>query len=254
MEGISAVIITKNEEQNIERCLRSIVETVDEIIIVDSGSTDRTEEIASIFKNVKFINHAWEGYSKSKNYGNSLAKFDWILSIDADEALSAELCNSIVEAKKIEDIKFYRFARLTNYCGKWIKHCHWYPDCQIRLFNKKHTTWIGDSIHEKLHIDSVYEIITLKGDCLHFTVQSIEDHLSKVNLYSSVWAKEAYKKGKRGNIFVLAVLPFTSFIRSYFIKKGFLDGYYGFIISVILGISRFQRISKLINLEKTGKV
>jgi glycosyltransferase involved in cell wall biosynthesis len=254
MKGISAVIITKNEGKNLERCLLSIEKVVDEIVIVDSGSNDETEHIAGLFKSVVFVNHPWEGYAKTKNYGNSIAKFDWILSLDADEALSEELADSITKAKVSNDINFYRFSRLTNYCGKWIKHCHWYPDYQIRLFNKNYTTWVGNSIHEKLYISPQYKILTLKGDCFHYSVQSLEDHLAKVNLYSSVWAKEAYEKGKRGNVFMLVSKPFISFLNSYFIKKGFLDGYYGLIISIVLGISRFQRIAKLINMQKAGKV
>jgi len=254
MKKISAVIISKNEEKNIERCLLSIVDIVDEIIIVDSGSTDKTEEIATKFKNVRFIKHVWEGYSKTKNYGNSLAKFDWILSMDSDEALSEELRKSIVEAKRTDKIHFYRFARITNYCGKWIKHCGWYPDYQVRLFNKNFTTWIGDGIHEKLDISPKYETLTLKGDCFHYTVDSMEDHFAKVNLYSSIWAKEAYKNGKRGNVFFLIVKPIANFFISYFIKRGVFDGYNGFVISVIYSHSGFQRISKLINLHKTGNV
>lgn len=253
MNGVSAVIITKNEERNIERCLQSFADIVDEIIIVDAGSTDRTKEIALAFKNVRFVHHDWEGFSKSKNFGNTLAASDWILSMDADEALTPELRNSIAEARKTDDVSFYRFARLTNYCGKWIRHSRWYPDYQVRLFNRKHTSWIGDSIHEKLDIGNDRKVITLKGDCLHYSIQALEEHFAKVNSYSSIWAKDAYAKGKRTNTFMLLVKPFGSFLHSYFIKKGVLDGYSGFLISAILAYSRFQRLSKLINLTRTGK-
>ncbi|MBN2166595.1 MAG: glycosyltransferase family 2 protein [Marinilabiliaceae bacterium] len=252
MNGISAIIITKNEEKNIKRCLQSIDSIVDEIIIIDSGSTDLTKEISLSFKKVSFIYYEWQGYSKAKNYGNSLAKYDWILSIDADEEISSELNKSILSIKKNEDLKFYRFSRLTNYCGKWIKHCHWYPDYQIRLFNKNHAEWVGDSVHEKLHFKDDITVKTINGDCYHYTIYSIEDHLKKVNIYSSIWAKETYSKGKKYNSLLLLTKPLGSFLNSYIIHKGFLDGYYGFIISIISGISRFQRIAKLKNLYKTG--
>lgn len=251
MNRISAVIISKNEERHIEQCIRSIESLVEEIIIIDSGSTDNTEKIARSFEKVKFVPHNWEGYSKTKNYGNSLAKNNWILSIDSDEVLTEELAASIKAENLNDEQVLYRFARLTSYCGQWIKHCHWYPDYQTRLFNKTKTKWIGDSIHEQLENNGM-QIKTLKGDCLHYTIYSIEDHLAKVNRYSSVWAREAFNKGKKVSYLALIFKPFFSFLNVYFLKKGFLDGFYGFVISGVYGYSKFQRMIKLKNLYKSG--
>lgn len=252
MKKISAVIITKNEEKNIERCLKSIETVADEIVIVDSFSSDNTQSIANSFNNVVFVPHEWEGYSGSKNFGHSIAKYDWILSIDADEALSAELQESIAKTKFSDELANYQFARLSNYCGSWIKHCNWYPDYKIRFFNKQFAKWVGESVHEKLSFFKELKTITLKGDCYHYTINSIEDHFDKTNKYSSLWAKEAYAKGKRKGYFSLLVKPFTTFLQVYFWRLGFLDGFHGFVISVFAGYSKFQRIAKLINLHKTG--
>lgn len=251
MDQISAVIITKNEERNIKRCLKSLVHIVDEVIIIDANSSDNTEHVVKEFPNVVFIRHDWEGYSRSKNFGNSCAKYDWILSIDADEELSPELQRAIAEEKQMLN-GLYRFARLTNYCGKWIHHSSWYPDFKVRLFNRNKAQWIGDSIHETLHFDKNSVVNTLKGDCYHYTAYSIDEHLLKINQYTSTWAKEAYLKGKHANMFQLIFKPFTNFVNIYFFKKGFLDGYYGFVISVLGGISRFLRISKLYNMDRNG--
>jgi (heptosyl)LPS beta-1,4-glucosyltransferase len=154
---ISAVILTFNEEKNIERCLDSLVGVVDEIIVMDSFSTDYTEKICLRYS-VSFIQRKWEGYAQAKNYGNSLAENDIILSIDADEALSKELQNDIIERKKSGFTGCFRVKRLNNYCGKWIKHCGWYPDKKIRVFDKKRTAWKGDFVHETLEISKEEKI------------------------------------------------------------------------------------------------
>lgn len=253
MDKISAVIITNNEEQNIERCLRSIDPVVDEIIVVDSNSTDNTGNMVKRFAKAQFITHNWEGYSRSKNFGNNIARYDWILSIDADEELSPELQMSILKNK--ENLTgCYKMARLTYYCGTWIHHSGWYPDAKIRLFDRRNAKWIGESIHEKLVLEGPVKVNMLKGDCFHFSIRSIEDHLKKINLYSSIWAKEAYMKGKKFNILLLLFKPFISFFTNYFIKLGFLDGYHGFLLSVFSGFSRFMRLIKLRNMYKNGTV
>lgn len=252
MKKISAVIITKNEEKNIERCIQSVENVADEIVIIDSFSTDRTQNIATSFSKVVFVSHEWEGYSGSKNFGHSVARHNWILSIDADEALSPGLQAAIQSVKESDRDANYRFARLTNYCGSWIKHCNWYPDYKIRLFNKQWSKWVGDSVHETLSFSRNVETITLKGDCYHYTISSLEDHFDKVNKYSSLWAKEAYAKGKKKGYFSLFFKPLTAFLQTYIWRLGFLDGFHGFTISVLSGVSKFQRISKLINLHKTG--
>ena len=147
---LTAVIITKNEEFNISRCLQSLKDVADEIVVVDSFSTDSTEEICKSF-NVRFVQQEWLGYSEQKNFANSLASNDWIFSIDADEVLSDELKKSILELKNknISDDNVFSMNRLTNYCGHWIRHCGWYPDRKIRIWNRKVGKWQGE-IHETI--------------------------------------------------------------------------------------------------------
>lgn len=253
MDKISAVIITNNEEHNIERCLRSIDTVADEIIVVDSNSTDNTGSIVKRFAKAVFVSHDWEGYSRSKNFGNSIAKNDWILSIDADEELSPELQKSILKNKE-NLTECYKMTRLTHYCGTWIHHSGWYPDAKIRLFDRRNARWVGESVHEKLVLDGSVKVNMLKGDCFHYSIRTIEEHLKKINLYSSIWAQEAYKKGKKFNILLLIFKPWGSFFTCYFFKLGILDGYHGFLLSVFGGFSRFMRLIKLRNMYKNGMV
>ena len=177
---ISAVIITKNEERNIRRCLESVKDVVDEIVVVDSLSTDATEEICRGY-NVKFVKQQWLGYSDQKNYANGLASNDWILSIDADEQLSEELKTSINEIKKndISEDKVFSMNRLTNYCGKWIRHCGWYPDKKIRIWNRNVGSWSGE-IHETIVFSAKTNEILLEGDLLHYSLK----HRCKCKCYS----------------------------------------------------------------------
>ena len=172
MVKISAVIITFNEERNISRCIQSLVDVVDEIIVVDSFSKDKTEEIC-LANNVQFIQREWNGYSETKNFANSQAKNDWVLSLDADEALSADLKTSILTLKKEELKGSYSFNRLTNYCGMWVKFGGWYPDNKTRLFNRLEGKWTG-LIHENLEFSSATQTSLLKGDCLHYSYYSVQ--------------------------------------------------------------------------------
>jgi glycosyltransferase involved in cell wall biosynthesis len=247
---ISAVIITKNEAHNLARCLESLVEVVDEMVVVDSGSTDATVEIALSFPKTRVVQREWEGYARTKNAGNALAVHDWILSLDADEALTPMLRSSIAGLRLTDDAVCYRFARLTNYCGAWIRHCHWYPDAAVRLFHRGKARWEGDSVHEKLRFEEGMRVVTLPGDCLHYSIPSIAFHLDKVNRYSSLWAEEAYKKGRRTGLIPLLFKPFLAFFNTYVIHAGFRDGYYGFVVSVVSGMSRFMRLSKLLQWQR----
>lgn len=198
IKRLSAVIITLNEEKNIARCIRSVIGIADEILVVDSFSTDKTKEIC-IGLGVKFVQQSWLGYVEQKNYANNLAEFDWILSIDADEALSEELCNSIKKIKdKLNENTVYSMNRLTNYCGKWIHHCEWYPDTKIRIFNRKHVCWTGKLIHETLKIPEKFSVNFLKGDLLHFSYYTREDHYRQIDKFTSLTAMEAYENGEKG--------------------------------------------------------
>ena len=244
---ISAVIITLNEEFNIERCLASLQGIADEILIVDSLSTDRTKELALQFPNVKFHTQQWLGYSAQKNFANNLASFDTILSIDADEVISDELKESILEIKQTKEnpLQVFEVSRLTNYCGHWIKHCGWYPDKKIRIFNRKMIQWQGDFVHETLSLPENAKIIHLKGDLLHYSYNNTSSHLQQLDRFTTLTAQEAHSKGKRTNLLGLYFRPKWKFLRDYIFKLGFLDGYAGYQVCKLSATATFLKYVKL---------
>lgn len=242
MRKLSAVIITYNEARNIKRCIASLQEVADEIVVVDSFSTDATPSICKGL-GVQFHQREWKGYSKQKNYGNGLASNDWILSIDADEALSEDLRNSILFEKAHSKGFNYSFNRLTNYCGKWIRHCGWYPDTKIRMFDRKENDWRGD-VHEKLTVDP-FTVKKLKGDLLHYSYHSISDHVLRTDRYSTLGANEMFDAGKKASLFKILFNPWLKFNRMYFLQMGFLDGLSGLTISVVTAYGTFLKYVKL---------
>jgi len=238
---ISAVIITKNEERNIERCLESLEGITDEIIVVDSFSTDSTEDICKKY-NVKFVQQEFVDYSISKNYGNSLSSFPFILSLDADEEVSVELKKSILDVKADLKADGYHFNRKTNYCGQWINHCGWYPDTKLRLFRKTKASWKG-KVHETLELEGSSKF--LKGDILHYSFTSIEGHVKKLNKYAEMAALELFERQKKASVIKIAFAPPFEFFKKYFIQRGFLDGFYGFVICKMSAYYKFYKYAKL---------
>lgn len=243
---LSAVIITKNEASNIGRCISSLEGIADEIVVVDSFSTDNTKEICTS-KNVVFLEREFVDYSDSKNFGNDHTSGDWILSIDADEELSKELKQSIKAIKQAPKEAVYLINRLTNYCGSWIKYCGWYPDAKTRLWKKGTAKWEG-TIHEKLK--SSLPIVPLKGDLLHYSYPSLTFHLNKINHFTDFMAQEMYDKGKIPSLFKLILSPPFKFIKKYFLQLGILDGYAGFVVSVMAAYYVFVKYAKLNSLHK----
>jgi glycosyltransferase involved in cell wall biosynthesis len=242
--GLSAVIITYNEEKNIERCLRSLLPVADEIIVVDSFSTDRTREICESFK-VAFSTHKFEGHIQQKNYAMRLAAHDYVLSLDADEALSPELSQSILEAKKEFKAGAYEFNRLTSYCGQWIHHCGWYPDRKIRLWNKSKGQWAGVNPHDKVVLHDSSAPVKLSGDLHHHSYHSLSDHLKQLDKFTTIAAEEAFHKKKTSSQLRVILYPLFTFIKMYFLKLGFLDGYAGFLVCVSGAYYRFMKYAKL---------
>lgn len=247
MRQLSAVIITYNEEQNIERCLKSLLGIADEIVVVDSYSTDKTKEICLNY-HVNFFEHTWEGYSEQKNYGNSMAKFDWILSLDADEALSPELQQSLTAIKIEGNEFFYRICRLTNYCGTWIKHGGWYPDIKLRLFDRTQSCWEG-KIHEKLNNVLERKKPLLKGDCYHYSYYTIEGHKAQALKFSQMAAIDLFEKGKNAGWIKILLSTIHKFIKGYFFKLGFLDGLAGLNIAIISANAVYLKYRKLMLLN-----
>ncbi|MBX9852139.1 MAG: glycosyltransferase family 2 protein [Cytophagaceae bacterium] len=249
MVKISGVIITYNEEKNIGRCLDSIKGVVDEIIVVDSFSNDKTEDICKA-KGAIFIQHTFEGHIQQKNYALGKATHQYILSLDADEALSQELTQSILEAKKNWQADAYEFNRLLNYCGKWIRHCGWYPDKKVRLIDSTKAKWGGTNPHDKIILTEGAKVSFLKGDLYHYSYNSIHDHIKQINSFTDIMAREAVIKNKKISVLYLLVSPWIKFIKSYFIQLGILDGYYGFVICTLSSFATFIKYSKIRELKK----
>lgn len=243
-DKLSVVIITHNEEKNIERCLQAAMAVADEIIVVDSYSTDHTEEICKKY-NVHFSHRAWDDYSSQKNHANSLAKYKFVLSLDADEVLSSALTNSILEEKKHGfDCDCYEFNRLPFYCGKPIKHCGWYPDKKIRLWNKNKAQWQG-AIHETLQFAINPKKQKLNGDLLHYTIDSIKGHIEQINSFTEIAAIEAVKRGKKSTLFNIFFNPLWKFINSYFLHLGFLDGFSGLVVCLNSSFAKYLKYLKI---------
>ena len=234
MNKITAVLITFNEERNIERCLESVMPVVDEVVVVDSFSTDATEEICKRH-NVRFVTHAWEGYAASKNYANSLASHDLILSIDGDEVLSETLTQSVkaLRDRGIADNEVFSMNRLNNYCGRWIKGCGFYPDTKVRLWRKGFAQWEG-LIHERLVYERPPKTTFLKGDLLHYSWATPEDFRRQQFHFAELGAQSYFEQGKKTGILPLLFSPSVNFFRTYFFKGGMFYGKTGFSICRIL--------------------
>ncbi len=246
---ISAVIITFNEERNIERCLRSLKGIADEIVVVDSYSSDRTEEICRSFQ-AKFIKHRFVGHIQQKNWAILQAGSPYILSLDADEALSDELRSTILKVKKNWTHDGYYFNRLTNYCGKWIRHTSWYPSRKLRLWDSRKGWWGGFNPHDRFYLHKGASRQFLKGDILHYSYYSVSEHLLQMNSFSSILARSYYERGRRVYFYSIVLHPLWRFIKDFFIRTGFLDGYYGFIVSVNSAHEVFLKYVKLNNIYK----
>jgi glycosyltransferase involved in cell wall biosynthesis len=217
----------------------------DEIVVVDSFSHDQTKGICQS-KGVVFWQNAFQGHVEQKNFALEKATYDHILSLDADEALSERLRQSILSVKHHWDGDGYCFNRLTSYCGRWIKHCGWYPDVKLRLWDRRKGQWGGTNPHDRVIMKEKSLIKHLDGDLLHYSYHSIDEQIKQINSFSDLAAKAAYANGKRA-IFLRDILlnPFGTFLKMYFLKQGFLDGYYGFVISLNSSFGKFLKYIKL---------
>ncbi len=247
---LSVVIITFNEERNIRACLESVRQIADEIVVLDSFSTDNTEAICKEY-DLHFEKKKFEGYIEQKNAVAELANFDYILSIDADEVLSLKLISEIRIIKEKPAFNAYSFNRLTHFCGKPIRHCGWYPDTKIRLWKRGTAFWGGKNPHDTLIINNTTPIKHLKGDLLHYSFHSIEQHVAQVNKFSSIKAEIAEQEGKSASVIHLTIHPAFKFFRCYVLKLGFLDGFYGYIVCKNSAHSTFLKYAKLREKSKT---
>lgn len=247
--SLSAVIITFNEERNIERCLASLQGVADEIVVIDSFSKDRTAEICATYK-VKFIENPFEGHIQQKNFAIDQASNDWILSLDADEALTDTLKESILEMKANPSLTGYRFNRLTNYCGHWVHYCGWYPDAKTRLVNRIHARWQGVNPHDRLDMNENQEVGFLRGDLLHYSYYTREDHLKQIEYFGRIASSELYARGGRSNWLKIGVKVSAQFFKSFILKRGFMDGTTGFTISRLSAYATYRKYVMLLNLQR----
>lgn len=253
MERITAVIITQNEERNIERCLVSLCGVADEVIVVDSGSTDRTEEICTAH-GARFVSHKWEGYAQQKNYGDSLATSEWILSLDADEELTPTLRESILELKNgaFAPGHVYSMDRLNNHCGTWIRHSGWSPDMKVRLWERGIAQWDG-AVHEELRYSVAVTVQKIEGKLLHYTYHSIGDHAARQLRYALLAAEKAHERQRRCSAFGLWFRPKWNFIRNYVFKGGFRDGKAGYIVCRMSAYYTFLKYARLRELNDQSR-
>jgi glycosyltransferase involved in cell wall biosynthesis len=240
---ITATVITFNEESNIAAALESLA-WADEIIVVDSESADRTVEIASRYAH-KVIVNAWPGYAAQKNFAGDQASHDWVFSLDADERVTDEL---IVEIKRMKEtdapnVAAFEMSRKAYYLGRWIKHSGWYPDYKVRLYDRRKCRWQGEFVHESVVSDG--EVLRLKGDLLHFTVSNVSEHHQRIDRYTTLAAQQAFAQQKRSSLISLFISPPLTFLRSYLIRLGFLDGVQGLVIAYFAAYYVFLKNLKL---------
>jgi glycosyltransferase involved in cell wall biosynthesis len=245
---ISACIICHNEETNIARCLESL-KWIQDIIVVDSMSTDRTVEIAKAYTD-RVFQREWPGYAAQKNFALSKAETDWVLSLDADEAVSEKLCDEITsEIDSPHALDGYRIPRRSFYQGRWINHSGYYPDRQLRLFRRAKGRWVGGRVHERLAVEGRVE--NLKQDLLHYPYGGrVSGQLRTVNSFSTLLAEDMYDRGKRFHLLLLFSRPLFKFLEVYVLKRGIMDGLPGLIIAVSDAYAMFVRYVKLREIEK----
>jgi glycosyltransferase involved in cell wall biosynthesis len=249
MPEISAVIITLNEERNIERCLESLAGVADEIIVVDSFSTDRTIELCEKY-GARVIRNSFDGYIQQKNFAVSRARYPVVLSLDADELLSEELIESIQRVKADWKYDGYFCNRINNYCGKWIRHTSWYPDKKLRLWDKRKGSWMGLNPHDRVEMTKGSRTGLLEGNIKHYSYNSISEHIAQINRFTDISARSYFNNGKKSGYIRIMVNPIWRLFRELIIRKGILGGYYGFVISVILSFETFLKYIKLKQLYK----
>jgi len=251
MSELSVIIITYNEEENIKHCLES-VKWSDEIVIVDSFSSDKTVEIAREFT-PKVFQNKWTNFSEQKNLALEKASNEWVLSVDADERATAKLKEEILTILNSEFPSFngYYIPRRNHYLGRWIRHCGWYPNYKLRLFRRVKGRFNERTVHESVVVEGRKG--HLKSHLNHYSYKNLSDHLGRIDKFSSLAAEEMFTQGKRARVFDLLFRPLTRFIKMYLINRGYLDGIYGLIVSLMGSFYVFMKYLKLWELLKARK-
>ncbi|MBN2728404.1 MAG: glycosyltransferase family 2 protein [Bacteroidales bacterium] len=249
---LSVVIITFNEERNIARCIDSVKDIADDIVVVDSFSKDKTKEIC-LEKGVRFVEHAFEGHIQQKNWAITQAKYPHVLSLDADEAPDEKLQQSILAVKENFTADGYSMNRLTNYCGTWIHHCGWYPDVKLRLWDSRKGKWGGLNPHDIYEMEDGCTIEHLKGDLLHYSYYTREDHLKQIEKFTEILGQSMFEAGRKTNPVANVFKAIFKFIRDYFLTAGILDGRAGFTISWLSAGATYKKYKNLWRLQKAAK-
>lgn len=249
MERLSVVIITYNEAGRIGRCLESVQAVADEVIVLDSGSTDETIAIAKTWGAQTFT-WPFQGYIEQKNKALEYATNPFVLSLDADEALSPALSQAIQVAKETFAYDSYSMNRCTNYCGKFIRHGSWYPDRKVRLFNKEKARWGGVNPHDRIVVPPSGTCYHLQGDLLHFSYDTLEEHVDQNNRFSTIAAKAYFTSGKKAHYWQLIIHPAWAFVQSFWLRLGFLDGFRGYVIARNIAHLTFMKYYKLMALGR----
>ncbi len=244
---VSATIIALDEEAKIARAIRSVA-FCDEVLLIDSGSTDRTVEIAEEL-GARVIRRAWPGYAAQKNFAASAAANDWILSIDGDEEVGADLAASIQRLGDGESAcAGYSFPRMAHYCGRWIRHSGWYPDRKVRLYRRDRAKWMGDYVHESVTTSGPVE--ELDGDLLHHTCDTLIEHRERVDRYTDLAAEEIRALGRSAPLWRVLLTPPFTFFKAYALQLGFLDGAQGLAIAWMASRYGYLKYSKARKLAK----
>ena len=243
---ITATIITLNEERHIARAIESL-RCCDEIVVIDSGSADRTTELAENL-GARVIESPWRGYAGQKNWAAERATYDWILSLDADEALSEGLEGELWNLKK-NGPKYdaYTMPRMAQYLGRWILHCGWYPDRKVRLYNRHKARWVGDFVHESVQVRG--RLGHLESNLLHFTCDSLSEHLKTMDRYTTLAAEELVSRKTRVGWRHMILDPAWTFTKTYFVHRGFLDGLEGLTIAYMAALYTFLKYAKSRNMS-----
>lgn len=247
MPAISATIITHNESANIARAIRSL-SCADEIVVIDSNSTDDTREIAAGL-GARVVTHDFEGFAAQKNFSSAEARYDWVLSLDADEELDDRAQAAVLEWKRAEpDAVGYQFARRAQYLGRWILHSGWYPDYKLRLFDRRRGRWEGAYVHESVVVDG--PVATLSGEIFHYTCNSLEEHRQRIEFYTDLAAKEMLARGEDVSVLRRTLAPPWVFLNTYLFRLGMLDGMQGYLIAKMAARYVRRKYAKLDELRK----
>lgn len=249
LASLSVIVITRDEARNIEDCLRS-VGFADQLVVLDSGSTDDTLQIARSFGALVGVDADWKGFGVQKNRALDLASSDWVLSIDADERITPQLKAEILATLKTPQFDCYSFPRLSSYCGQYMRHSGWYPDHVTRLFRRGAARFSDDRVHEKLLTSKPAGL--LRSPLLHESFRSLESVLDKVNRYSTAGALSLKEKGKTASLGKALASGLWAFIRTYFLRLGFMDGRMGLVLAISNAEGTYYRYLKLWLLDRAG--